>query len=106
MVAFIDLHPSRAVIARVEHALEECELQRPRGFGLLTAIPAGDGIVEPTARSTRIALERIALVATIETITPTAYVGERDHMVGLAENAEKGTFHRGNDLIQRTWTTR
>src|SRR5947208_14241881 len=100
MVAFIDLHPSRAVIARVEHTLEECELQRPGGFGLLTAIPAGHGIVEPTVRSTRIDFDRIALVVTIETITQTAHVRERVPMVGLAENAENWIILSGHDHSQ------
>src|SRR5262245_11022431 len=38
MVAFVDLHAARAVVAWVEHAREKRELQRPSGFRLRTAI--------------------------------------------------------------------
>src|SRR5260370_35162657 len=91
MVAFVNLHAARAVIARAEHALEECALQCPGGFGLLTAIPAGHGIVEPAVRSAGIDFNRIALVVMIETVGKAAHVLERDHVLGFTEHAENRT---------------
>src|SRR5215831_13249630 len=101
MVAFVDLSAAQAVIARIEHALEKIELQHPGGFRLLPAIPAGHGIVEPPVRSTGVDLDRIALVVAIEAVAEAPHVGERNHMVGLAENAENRTLDRGNDVVER-----
>src|SRR5262249_9123446 len=106
MVAFVDLYAARAVIARVEHALQECALQRPGGFGLLTAIPTGHGIVEPAVRSARTNFDRVALVVMIETVAQAAHVVERDHVVGFPEDSENRTFHRGDDLLERLGITR
>src|SRR6516225_10709405 len=101
MVAFVDLSAARAVIARVEHALEKSELQHPGGFCLLPAIPAGHGIVELPVRSTGVDLDHIALVVAIEAVAEAPHVGERDHMAGLTENAENRTLDRGNDVVER-----
>src|SRR5262245_18496300 len=101
MVAFVDLHATRAVVARVEHALEKRKLQRPSGFCLRAAITARHGVVEPAVRRVGVDLDRVALVVTIEAVAQAPHVGERDHMVGLAENAENRTFDRGNDLVER-----
>src|SRR5215472_8232157 len=101
MVAFVDLHAARAVVAGREHAFEKRELQRPSGFRLRTAIPARHGIVEPAVRRIGVDLDRIALVVTIEAVAQAPHVGERDHVVGLAENAKNRTFDRGNDLVER-----
>jgi len=40
MVAFVNLHAARAVVAGVEYAIEKRELQRPSGLRLRTAITA------------------------------------------------------------------
>src|SRR5262245_61947606 len=101
VVAFVDLDAARAVIAPVEHASEKCELQRPGGFGLLPAIAARHGFIEPTVRGIGVDLDRIALVVTVETVAQAPHVGERDHVVGFAENAENRTPDCGDDLVER-----
>src|SRR5262249_57257224 len=50
MVAFVDLHAARAVVAGLEHTLEKRELQRPRRLRLRSAITARHGDVEPAVR--------------------------------------------------------
>src|SRR5262245_48097731 len=68
MVAFVDLHAARAVIAWVEHALEKRELQRPSGFRLRTAITARHGVVEPAVRRTGVDLDRNALSVSVRAV--------------------------------------
>src|SRR5262245_18437752 len=101
MLALVDLHPLRAVIARIEHALEERALQRPASFRLRAAIAAGHGVVEPAVRRAGIDLDGIALVVAIEAIAQAPHVGERDDVVRLAENAEHRAFDAGDDLLER-----
>src|SRR5258708_12858454 len=105
MVAFVDLHAARAVVAGAEHALEKRELQRPSGFRLRTTIAARHGVVEPAVRRIGIDLDRIALVVTIEAVAQPPHIGERDHLVGLAENAENRTLARADDLPARLTIT-
>src|SRR5262245_65833388 len=68
MVAFVDLHAARAVVAWVEHALEKRELQRPSGFRLRTAIPARHGVVEPAVRRIGVDLDRNALSVSVRAV--------------------------------------
>ena len=56
---------------------------------------------EPAVRRVGVDLDRIALVVTIEAVAQAPHVGKRNHVVGLAENAENRTFDRGNDLVER-----
>src|SRR6516165_3264920 len=74
MVAFVNLHAARAVVAGVEHALEKRELQRPRGLRLRPAITARHGVVEPAVRRVGVDLDRIALVVTIEAVAQAPHV--------------------------------
>src|SRR5215813_7152017 len=101
VIAFVNLHAACTVVARIEHTLEKRKLQRPSGFRLRAAITARHGVVEPAVRRVGVDLDRVALVVTIEAVAQAPHVGERDHMVGLAENAENRTFDRGNDLVER-----
>src|SRR5262245_62547478 len=101
MLAFVDLHSPAAVVARIEHALEERALQRPAGLRLRAAIAARHGVVEPSVRRAGIDLDGIALVVAIEAIAQAPHVGERDHVVRLAENAEDRALDAGDDLLER-----
>src|SRR6516162_4010162 len=68
MVAFVDLHAARAVVAGAEHALEKRELQRPRGLRLRPAIRPRQGVVVPAWRRIGVALNVIPLAATFEAV--------------------------------------
>jgi hypothetical protein len=61
MVAFVNLHAARAVVAGVEYALEKPELQRPSGLRLRTAIASNESLA--TSRAWRRSEGRVQLVA-------------------------------------------
>ena len=52
-------------------------------------------------RRAGIDLDRIGLVVAVKTVAQPPHVGERDHMVGLAENAEHRTIDARDHVIER-----
>src|SRR6266508_78082 len=101
MLALVDLHPPRPVVAGIKHALEKGELQRPAGLRLGAAVAARHGVVEPAVRRAGIDLDRVAFAMAIEAVAEAAHVVERDHVIGLAENAENRALDPADDLVER-----
>src|SRR5580704_13091145 len=99
----VNLHAARCVVTRIEYTPEKRQLKRPRRLGRGAAITAWHGVVEPAVRRAGIDLDRVGLVVAIETVAQAPHVGERDHVVGFAENAEHRAIDARNHVIERFW---
>src|ERR1700722_5862522 len=100
---FVNLYAARCVVTRIEHSLKKRQLKRPCGLGRVATIAARHGVVEPAVGRAGIDLDRIGLVVAIEAVAQAPHVGERDHMVGLAKNAEHRPIGARDHVIERFW---
>src|SRR5581483_7861325 len=82
-------------------AVQEVDRQAPGFLGLLRAVAAGHGVVQPAVRHGGEDLDVVALAVPLQGVAEAADVVERHEEVGLAEDAEDGALDARDDGVER-----